>query len=107
MDFKEQAYKDDTLAKEDWDQRKSSDQFRGAEEGMHVKTLLEFRAEGDLADMLTNPDRLSEFIHPGDNAVMVLNRIQASFANGHDDIIGPIKSFLPWNSIGMFVYDND
>lgn len=107
MDFKLQAFADGLAAVNDWDQRKSTGQFRGKEEGLNVKTLLEFRADGELADILTNPDRLSEFVQPGDNAIMVINRIQAKFSLGDGEILGPLKAALPWNEIGLFVYDND
>ena len=106
MDFKEQAFKDDTNAVNDWDQRKSTGQFRGAEEGMHVKTLFEFRADGEIGDILTNPARLEEFVKPGDNAIMVFNRIQAMFSPKGGDL-GSVAGALPWSNVGLFVYDND
>jgi hypothetical protein len=106
MDFKEQAFKDDTNAIDDWDQRKTTGQFRGAEEGLHVKTLAEFRAECDIADLLTNPDRVEEFVKPGDNLVMIFNRLQAML-NLKGEVLGPIANALPWKKVGLFVYDND
>lgn len=107
IDVKFQAIKDDRNLVDDWDQRKSTGEFRGAEEGMHVKTLLEFRASGDLADLLTNPDRVAEFIKEGDNLVMILNRIQSKFSLADGDILGPLKAALPWNKVGTLVYDKD
>lgn len=106
MDFKEQAFKDDTNAVDDWDQRKTTGQFRGAAEGMHVKTIAEFRAEGDSADLWVNPDRVTEFVKPGDNLVMIFNRLQAMLEL-KGDALGPIASALPWKKVGLFVYDND
>jgi hypothetical protein len=106
IDVKMQAFEDDRNAVDDWDQRKSSGEFRGSEEGMHVKTLLEFRAKGDFADLLINPERLSEFIKPGDNVLTVLNRIQATFSLA-DSLLGPAKALLPYDKIGTFAYDKD
>lgn len=108
MDIKQQAYKDDRSAG-DWDQRESTGEFRGAEEGMHVKTLFEVRVEdgSDLAKKLTDPAELQKFIQPGDNAIMVANRIMDSFKLADAKILGPLKALLPWNQLGLFVYDND
>jgi hypothetical protein len=106
MDFKLQAFKDDRNVG-DWDQRKSAGEFRGAEEGMNVKTVMEFRAGDELSKMLTDPDELSKFIQPGDNAITVANRIVDSFKLAEKGIIGPLKAALPWNQVGIFAYDND
>lgn len=109
MDIKTQAFKDDRDAVNDWDQRKSTGEFRGAEEGMHVKTILEVRVEDDseLAKLLTDPSELQKFIQPGDNALMVANRILESFKLADSKLIGPLKALLPYDQVGLFAYDND
>ena len=108
MDIKTQAYKDERGIN-DWDQRKSKGEFRGAEEGMHVKTLLEVRVEdgSDLARLLTDPSELQRFVQEGDNALMVVNRVLESFKLADSKLIGPLKALLPWNQVGVFAYDND
>lgn len=105
-DIKFQAYRDDQK-QGDFDQRKSKGEWRGASEGMNVKTLLEFRVDKDGEDILTNPERVAELIHTGDNALAVLNRIIEKATNGATGALGPAKSALPWNNLGFFCYDND
>ena len=107
MDVKLQIHRGNDPA--DWDQRKSEGQFKGAAEGVGVKTLAEFRTDDDL---FTNPDRLDEFIQPGDNIVSVINRALAKAAENQPGIFqhlataggfpgeGPLK-------LGFLVYDND
>jgi hypothetical protein len=107
-DIKLQAFKDDreVPGEIDWDQRASKGEFRGAAEGMHVKTLGEFRVDDDVEEALTNPDRLSEFIKPGDCVMDVVTRALAGFKPG-DSLPGEVGAALPWNRLLPIVYDND
>lgn len=108
MDVKLQANRGNRAAT-DWDQRKSEGQFQGSPEGVHVKTLAEFRTSDDI---FTNPDRLQDFIQPGDNAVMVINRILDKAAEHQPDIFGNLASLSGLGGTGpvgldFLVYDND
>lgn len=97
---------------DDWDQRKSQGEFKGSPEGMHVATVVEFRASGDLADLLINPARLSEYIRPGDNALMVINRILNDVTNHQPNAFGLAASLARLGGDGpvrfnFFAYDKD
>jgi len=111
MDFKTQAVR--TSAPDDkWDQRKSTGEFLGASDGHHIATLMEFRDEGELEDILTNPDRLAEFIQPGDNVLQVINRVLALAKDSQPQLAGPIASVLGLGGNGpiglaIYAYDND
>jgi hypothetical protein len=108
MDIKLQAYRDDreVPGHVDWDQRKSDGEFRGAAEGMHVKTLGEIRLGDEAGSVLTDPAKLEEFIQPGDCVMDVISRALAGFKPG-DGLPDPIGSALPWNRVGILAYDND
>lgn len=110
MDIKGQVTRGGTLG--DWDQRKTTGEFKGSPEGMHVSTAVEFRAEGDLADLLTNPDRLAEFIKPGDNALMIVNRLMDMATVQQPGWLGPLASVFSVGGSGplhfnFLAYDND
>jgi len=107
MDIKAQAIKDDTNpSKLDWDQRKSTGAYRGADEGMHVKTLAEVRVDDATGDILTNPDKLAEFVQPGDCILDVVNRVGAMLKV--DKIVpGSVGVVLPWSGLAVMAYDND
>ena len=96
----------------DWDQRKSEGEFRGAPEGLHVSTAVEFRAEGDAAELLTNPERLAEFVQEGDNALTVVNRILSKVTELQPESFGQLASLLRLGGtgkveFGFYAYDND
>lgn len=104
-DLKFQLVKDRTNpAKFDWDQREADGQFRGSEEGMDVKTFAEVRISDEIEDQLTNPERLHEFIRPGDCVMDIVNRL-ADFAKPRDP--GGIGDLIPWNRAGALIYGND
>ena len=110
MDFKLQTVRGITPG--DWDQRKSIGEFEGSLEGVHVATIGEFRDTSDLADLLTNPDRVAEFIAPGDNALMVLNKIADKMTEKQPDTFGLIASVFRLGGSGpvhlqALAYDND
>ena len=107
-DIKLQAFKDDreVPGQIDWDQRASEGEFRGADEGMHVKTLGEFRVDDDTEDALTNPDRLDEFIKSGDCIMDVVTRALSTFKPG-DSLPEGVGAALPWNRLIPVMYDND
>lgn len=107
-DIKLQAYKDDNEVPGviDWDQRVSKGEFRGAADGMHVKTLAEFRVDDDVEDALTDPEQLDKFIQPGDCVMDVIVRALAGFKPG-DALPGGTSALLPWNRVLPIVYDND
>jgi len=107
MDIKAQAIKDDTNpSKFDWDQRKSTGAYRGSDEGMHVKTLAEKRVDDATGDLLTNPERLAEFVQPGDCILDVVNRV-GQLLNIDKAIPVPAGMVLPWNGLAIMAYDND
>ncbi len=108
MDIKGQLNRG-SRAPEDWDQRKSTGQFQGAADDVNVKTVFEFRVKDDI---FINPDRLKEFVHEGDNAVMVVNRILDA-ATKHDEgvfddlaSLGGVKGTGPVK-FDWLVYDDD
>ncbi len=108
MDIKLQANRGDRDP-QDWDQRKTEGEFQGSPENVHVKTLAEFRTHDDI---FTNPDRLTEFIQPGDNAVMLINRILDQAAKQQPAIFGNIASLTGLGGSGpvgldFLVYDDD
>lgn len=93
----------------DWDQRKSEGQFQGAPEGVHVKTLAEFRTEDDI---FINPARLQEFIQPGDNLLMVINRALGEMVAKQPATFDQIASLSGLGGTGkvdldLLAYDND
>lgn len=93
----------------DWDQRKSEGEFQGAADDVHVKTIGEFRTEDDL---FINPDRLQEFIQPGDNLVMVMNRALTHVAEQQPDAFEYLAVAAGLGGQGrldldFLVYDND
>lgn len=105
-DIKIQAYRDDheVPGEVDWDQRKSEGEFRGAEEGMHVKTLAEIRVDDEMEALLTDPARLQDYVKPGDCVMDVISRALAGFRPGEL----PLPSAgLPWNRIAPLVYNDD
>ncbi len=96
-------------APEDWDQRKSTGQFQGSPEDVHVKTVAEFRTDDDI---LINPDRLAEFIQPGDNLVMVINRALRLITKDQPSALKDLASLGGLKGTGpvgldLLVYDND
>lgn len=108
MDIKAQLNRG-SRAPEDWDQRKSTGQFQGSPEDVNVKTLAEFRTHDDV---FINPDRLSEFIQPGDNAVMIVNRILDAATKNQPDAFGQIAGLAGLKGTGpvkldFLVYDDD
>lgn len=110
MDFKEQLVRGITPG--DWDQRKSIGQFEGSTEGVHVKTIGEFRDDGDLADLLTNPARVAEFIQPGDNLLMIKNRLADIITEKQPDWLGFVASAAGIGGTGpvhlqTLAYDDD
>lgn len=110
MDFKFQVNRGDKTP-DKWDQRKSNGSFQGHPD-LAVRTAFEFRANEDVSDLLTNPDRLEEFIMPGDNALMVINRILGKAVESQPEIFGPAASLLGLEGTGkvdfdLFAYDND
>jgi hypothetical protein len=108
MDLKLQVYRDDreVPGTVDWDQRRSEGEFRGAQEGMHVKTLGEIRVDDATAALLTDPDKLADFIQEGDCVMDVITRALAGFKPG-DSLPLPTGAALPWNRVGILAYDND
>lgn len=111
MDIKFQINRGNTdLGK--WDQRKSTGAFKGAEDGFHVRTALEFRANDNVADILTNPNRLAEFIQPGDNVLQVFNRVMQMAVDMQPDLLGHLASVGGLGGSGkvdldILAYDND
>lgn len=110
MDFKTQLVRGNLPG--DWNQKKSEEEFRGATEGMHVATVAEFRDSADLADLLTNPDRLQEFIQEGDNLLQVLNRGLETVVKNQPDAFGHLASLAGIGGTGpvglaILAYDND
>ncbi len=108
MELKLQAYRDDREVPGivDWDQRKSESEFRGATEGMHVKTLGEIRVDAATAALLTDPSKLQDYIHEGDCVMDVITRALSGFKPG-DSLPLPAGTVLPWNRVGILAYDND
>ena len=107
MDIKAQAIKDDTNpVKLDWDQRKSNGAYRGADEGMHVKTLAEVRVDDETGALLTDPAKLAEYVQPGDCILDVVNRV-GQLLNIDKAIPVPAGMVLPWNGLAIMAYDND
>lgn len=107
-DLKFQAVRDDTNPEKfDWDQRKENGQFRGADEGMHVKTLAEKEnLSDDEVAMLTDPEFLTRFIKPGDCVLDVVNRA-AGLLRAGSSLPPPIGAALPWNRLGLLLYARD
>jgi hypothetical protein len=56
--------------------------------------------------MLTNPERLAEYVKAGDCVMDVVNRAVA-LLNPASSLPLPAGTNLPWNAIGVLVYDND
>jgi len=110
MDIKGQANRGKKAAAK-WDQRKTTGAFQGAPD-LHVATVVEFRANDDVADLLTNPDRIHDFIQPGDNILMVVNRVFGMVVERQPGVFAPIASVAGLGGDGpvdfdFFAYDND